>query len=227
MFHHEMVNHNLLLPCGIGSTPEQAARHRRAPSISVDQATSAHLTGSWTKLCGQSGSPGGLNPVMRWPPPLSHFTKTDSAKALDVRWLFVDICVRNELSLSQEIFTDLRLFINIDGHITGFLNCNIAFLEHSAHVKDETCLHPQNRVLLAVDISSQRRKVSLVFSQVLLCVTGRWQKVLGLKNKTEILQTSERRLDVRGRCQISCLVDLTYSPAPEWRKICVNIDDFF
>ena len=88
MFHHEMVNHNLLLPCGIGSTPEQAARHRRAPSISVDQATSAHLTGSWTKLCGQSGSPGGLNPVMRWPPPLSLFTKTDSAKALDVRWLF-------------------------------------------------------------------------------------------------------------------------------------------
>ena len=88
MFHHEMVNHNLLLPCEIGSTPEQAARHRRAPSISVDQATSAHLTGSWTKLCGQSGSPGGLNPVMRWPPPLSLFTKTDSAKALDVRWLF-------------------------------------------------------------------------------------------------------------------------------------------
>ena len=88
MFHHEMVNHNLLLPCGIGSNPEQAARHRRAPSISVDQATSAHLTRSWTKLCGQSGSPGGLNPVILWPPPLSLFTKTDSAKALDVRRLF-------------------------------------------------------------------------------------------------------------------------------------------
>ena len=116
MFHREMVYHNLLLPCGIGSSPEQAARHRRAPSISVDQATSAHLTGSWTKLCGQSGSPGGLNPVILWPPPLSLFTKTDGVQAPGSEckpaiweWIFV---FQNGLSLSQQIFTDLHLFLN-------------------------------------------------------------------------------------------------------------------
>ena len=110
MFHREMVNHNLLLPCGIGSSPEQTARHRRAPSISVDQATSAHLTGSWIKLCGQSGSLGGLNPVMRWPPPLSLFTKTDGAKALDWMqggYLGIDICVPK---WTKFVSTDLYRF---------------------------------------------------------------------------------------------------------------------
>ena len=124
MFHHEMVNHNLLLPCGIGSTPEQAARHRRAPSISVDQATSAHLTGSWTKLCGQSGSPGGLNPVMLWPSPLSLFTKTDGAKALDWMqggYLGMDICVPKWTKfVSADLYRFTFLFQSCD-HINGFM----------------------------------------------------------------------------------------------------------
>ena len=173
MFHHETVNHNLLLPCGIGSTPEQAARHRRAPSISVDQATSAHLTGSWTKLCGQSGSPGGLNPVMRWPPPLSLFTKTDGAKALDVRWLFGNgyiFVFQNGLCLSQQILRDLHIFLNPVIILIGlYFKLQFAFGNFGALWVRPACTAPPNRVhTLAAGISSQTRKVSSAFSQVLL-----------------------------------------------------------